>query len=109
MSNAVHEVIWLKMFLREINLLDLLIEPVIINCDNKSAIDFAKIRVENNRTEHIDVAYHFVREQVEAGGMVIVNYVLTNENKADLLTKVLPKVKHVLALESVGLFNVKLY
>ena len=42
--------------------------------------------VNHERTKHIDIAYHFVREVVQAG-MVKLFYINTKNNISDLLTK----------------------
>nr|XP_034194668.1 uncharacterized protein LOC117610925 [Osmia lignaria] len=64
-----------------------------INCDNRAAIDFAKSRIENSRTKHIDIAYHIVREQLEEG-LINLTFVPSNENLADGMTKGLKKIAH---------------
>ena len=40
-------------------------QPLTIYEDNNSAIDLTKNAKYHNRTKHIDIAHHFVREQVE--------------------------------------------
>ena len=41
-------------------------------------------------SKHVDIADHYVREQVERG-RISITYVPTNEMIADVLTKALPK------------------
>ena len=53
---------------------------------NQSAIYFSRNNTDNLSTKHIDVQYHFVREQLVAGVMSILK-IPTKENTADLLTK----------------------
>lgn len=50
----------------------------------------AKNPVGHARTKHIDVRYHFVREGVQDGA-IILKYVATDEMIVDILTKPLPK------------------
>lgn len=46
----------------------------------------------HGRSKHIDVRYHFIRECVERGEVVL-KYVNNNEQRADILTKALIKNK----------------
>ena len=56
--------------------------------DNQGAIGLAKNPVLHQRTKHIDIRYHFIRERVKGGDVQPV-YVSTKEQWADLLTKAL--------------------
>lgn len=60
--------------------------------DNKSAIALAKNPVHHDRSKHIDVKFHFIRESMETG-QVEVDYVRTQEQLADVLTKSLGRVQ----------------
>ena len=72
---------------------DLLVKyehPIIINCDNTSAISMSKNPTMHSRTTHIPIKYHFLREQVSQK-VVKLEYVDTKEQVADIFTKTLPK------------------
>jgi hypothetical protein len=60
--------------------------PLVMLCDNQSAIALAKNDTFHQRTKHIDVSHHFIREQIE-WGHIIIRYVPTTEQDADILTK----------------------
>ena len=47
----------------------------------------------HSRTKHIDIRYHFIRDLVESGSIVL-KRCGTNEQVADILTKALPVAKH---------------
>ena len=66
-----------------------MIEPCILMVDNNAAKSFAESERCNNRTKHIDIRLHFVRDYI-AKGKFIINYVKSADNVADLLTKILP-------------------
>lgn len=66
--------------------------PVLLYVDNKSAINLAKNPVFHGRSKHIDIRYHFIRDCVERGDIKL-EYVKTQEQRADTLTKALPIVK----------------
>ena len=55
-------------------------------CDNKSAISIAHNPVQHNRTKHIDVDRHFIKEKLDSG-LICTPYVSTNGQLADVLTK----------------------
>lgn len=56
--------------------------------DNVSAQFMTKNPVFHKRSKHIQIDYHFVREKVERGNL-LVNYVPTADQYADVLTKAL--------------------
>jgi hypothetical protein len=60
--------------------------------DNQPAIHVATNPVTSVKSKHIDIKYHFIREKVEAG-VVAVEYVASEDNPADCLTKPLEKIK----------------
>jgi hypothetical protein len=55
-------------------------------CDNESAIRMADNPVEHNRTKHIDIRYHFLRDHQPKGDIKIA-YVSTHNQLADIFTK----------------------
>lgn len=60
--------------------------------DNKSAIDLANNPVFHGRRKHIDVCYHFIRECVDLGKIVI-RHVISKKQSADILTKAMAATK----------------
>ena len=64
--------------------------PIIINCNNISAINMSKNPVMHSRTKHIPIKYHFLREQVSEK-VVKLEYVDTKEQVVDIFTKPIPK------------------
>nr|GEV59832.1 hypothetical protein [Tanacetum cinerariifolium] len=58
--------------------------------DNKSAIALCCNNVQRSREKHIDVRYHFIKEQVE-NGIVELYFVRTEYQQADIFTKPLPR------------------
>lgn len=87
---AACQAVWLRKLLAQITEYD--IGPVTLFIDNKSAIDLAKNPVFHGRSKHIDIRYHFIRECVE-NGEIIVKHVRSEEQRADLLTKALAAAK----------------
>ena len=60
--------------------------------DKKSAIALMKNLVFHGRTKHINTRFHFICECVE-GGQIIVDFIRTEEQRADPLTKALSAMK----------------
>lgn len=60
-----------------------------IKCDNTSAINISKNPVNHSMTKHIDIRYHFLREAVEDNACGL-EYVTTEDQLADIMTKALP-------------------
>ena len=67
-------------------------KPVVIKVDNKSAIALTKNPVFHGRSKHIHRTFHFIRECVE-NELVEVEHVPGTEQKADILTKSLGRIK----------------
>ena len=68
-------------------------EPVVIFCDNTSAINISKNLVMHTKTKHIAIKYHYLRELVQ-DKEVWMEYVNTKEQLADIFTKAFPREAH---------------
>ncbi|GJX22521.1 ribonuclease H-like domain-containing protein [Tanacetum coccineum] len=66
--------------------------------DNKSAIALCCNNVQYSRSKHIDVRYHFIKEQVE-NGVVELYFVRTEYQLADIFTKALPRKRFNFLIE----------
>ena len=60
-----------------------------LEVDNKGAGYMAENDINNKRTKHIDIRYHFIRNHI-ADKTVELFYIETNNNIADIFTKALP-------------------
>jgi len=67
--------------------------PAAVFADNMSAIDISYNPKINDRSKHIDVQYHYTRERIEEGELVLL-YVPSADNLADICTKGLPRPGH---------------
>ena len=70
-------------------------------CDSQSAIHLSKNTVYHERTKHIDVRLHFIRDIV-ANNEVVVSKISTLENLADIFTKPVSVVKFQAICEKLG-------
>nr|GEV93192.1 putative ribonuclease H-like domain-containing protein [Tanacetum cinerariifolium] len=57
-----------------------------IMCDNKAAIQISKNPVQHDRTKHVEVDRHFIKEKLEAG-IIELPFVKSSDQLADILTK----------------------
>ncbi|KAD2804715.1 hypothetical protein E3N88_38092 [Mikania micrantha] len=99
-TSAACQAIWLQRLLAEI--LGEKEEKVTIKVDNQSALALMRNPVFHGRSKHIDTRYHFIRECVE-DGRIDVKHVSGTEQKADILTKALPRLKHEEMKKKLGL------
>ena len=81
--SAIQEGKYLKSLIIEVTGFNLDFE---LNCDNQGTISLAKNPVKHQRTKHIDIKYHFIREEI-CNGFVNVVYIPTDKNVADTFTK----------------------
>lgn len=105
LSEAVKELTWLEPIIQEFQMrVNSTIGHPEVYCDNQSTVMFTRNCIENSRSKHIDLRYHFAREKLEQG-LFTLKYVATRENLADIFTKQLPKAQFEYLLMHV--FNLK--
>ncbi|PNX56197.1 putative copia-type protein, partial [Trifolium pratense] len=84
MAHATSEIIWLRRLLAHLQVeFD---SPTILHCDNQAAIHLASNPVFHERTKHIEVDCHFIREFVSKG-IISTVHVPTRSQQADIFTK----------------------
>jgi hypothetical protein len=84
------EAIWLRKLLT--GLFDLEMEATTILCDNQSCIKMTENPVFHDRSKHLEIRYHYICDLVQRGAIKL-QYVSTDEQVADVLTKPLSHVK----------------
>lgn len=87
-STAAKEAMWLRKLLHDIGYP--CASETTLYIDNQSAIQLIKNPVYHKRIKHIDVRYHYIREKVENKDLAI-EYIPSENQRADILTKALPK------------------
>lgn len=100
-ATCVCHAIWLRRLLEEINFPQGAATEIYL--DSKSAIELAKNPVHHERSKHIDVRFHFMREHIKEKNIELV-YVKSEDQVADIFTKPLPvklfeKFKNLLGMK----------
>ena len=98
-TSAICQGVWIARLVMEV--MGVKLEAVKIMVDNQSAIMLSKTSAHHNRTKHIDTRYHFIRDCIE-DGRVIIEHVKTEDQLADILTKSLGRVKFVELSAKIG-------
>jgi hypothetical protein len=78
----------------------------LLRVDNKVAIDLIKNLVHHGHIKHICIRYHFVRE-CATEGRIEVQFVGTEDQLADILTKPLPRASFLELKQRIGVIKVK--
>ena len=86
------EAIWLCKLI--IGFFDQKLDPTVIYCDIQSCIKLSQNPMFHDKSKHIEIKYHFIKDCVEKG-IVKLWYILTEEHIAYILTKALVKNKFV--------------
>ncbi|GMF12666.1 unnamed protein product [Phytophthora lilii] len=86
LSLCTQEVLWTRAMLKDLGHEQ--VGATVIWEDNQGAIGLASNAGYNARTKHVDIRHHFIRENV-ASDIIIVKYVSTTDQLADMLTKAL--------------------
>ena len=89
-TTAATQVLWLSRTLVE--LLGRKVNVVELKVDSKSALALAKNLVFHERSKHIRIKYHFIRDCLEDGS-IKASHIATTDQLADILTKSLGKSK----------------
>jgi hypothetical protein len=101
-ASGARQGVWLARLFSE--LLNKEAAPVTLFIDNKSTISLCKNLVLHESTKHIDLRYHYIRDCVEKG-TIMVDYISTNEQKADILTKPLSRTRFQKLCGKVGIVD----
>ena len=87
-----------------LGLFDVEIDVTDILCDNQSCIKMTENLVFHDKSKHIEIKYHFIRDMVQKGAVKL-KYVPTEEQVVDVLTKPLACVKFEFFQDKLGLIR----
>ena len=84
------EAVWIRRLLGELKVLSN--EPTHIFCDNQSSIKLSYNPVFHEKSKHFEIDFHFTRQKVEEN-IIKVEFIPSQEQPADILTKSLGRIK----------------
>lgn len=98
------ELLWITQVLRDFNVTCL--TPAVTYCDNQAAIAIATNPTFHERTKHIEIDCHFVRDKINEGFLKLLP-VRSSSQLADMFTKALPSSVMLPFMLKLGLSNLK--
>ncbi len=99
---AAKEAVWLRKFIRDLEIVPEADQPLVLYCDNSGAVANSKEPRSHKRSKHIERKYHLIREIVQRGD-VEVTKISTHDNLADPFTKTLVSKVFDRHLEGLGI------
>ncbi|KAL0549790.1 hypothetical protein IC582_014279 [Cucumis melo] len=103
MSLRICEEIWLQKVLYDLH--QECETPLKLFCDNKAAISVANNPVQHDKTKHVDIDQHFVKERLDSGSICI-PYIPSSRQVAEVLTKGLLKLNFDFCVSKLGLIDI---
>ncbi|CAL1360108.1 unnamed protein product [Linum trigynum] len=103
MASAVSEIIWLRCLFRELGIV--MASPTPLHCDNQAALHIAANPVFHERTKHVEMDCHFVRERV-VSREIEPQKISTHDQLADMFTKGLGADQFSFLSSKLGLHNI---
>lgn len=99
MRRVTAELAWLSRLLTEFDVPN--VTPIPLKCDSMPAIYIARNPIYHERTKHVELDCHFVREKL-LEGLISLHHVPTQHQIADLFTKSLAERPHHHLLSKLG-------
>ncbi|GKD98892.1 retrovirus-related pol polyprotein from transposon TNT 1-94 [Tanacetum coccineum] len=99
LSGCCAQILWMRSQLTDYGLG---FNKIPLYCDNKSTIALCCNNVQISRSKHIDIRYHFIKEQVE-NGVVELYFVRTEYQLADIFTKALGQERLDFLINKLGM------
>ena len=90
-SEATKEALWLRGLVSELLQVKEL-KTIVIYYDSQNAVSLSMNQVYHDKTKHVNVKYHFVRDMIKSEAIAI-EKISTNENVANMLREALPYEK----------------
>ena len=102
MATMACEMVWLKSFVQDLGIMTPM--PMPMHCDNQSAIFIAGNLTFHERTKHIEINCHFIREKVLMRVISTPHVSLSNQ-LADIFTKSIIGVSYDCLGSKLGMFD----
>uniref|UniRef100_A0A803LBV2 Uncharacterized protein n=1 Tax=Chenopodium quinoa TaxID=63459 RepID=A0A803LBV2_CHEQI len=98
-AKGITEVLWLKKLLRELGYAPK--KSCKLYCDNMAAIRISENPVQHDRTKHVEIDRHFIKDHLD-GKIITLPFVRSEDQLADILTKVVSTQAFGQALSKLG-------
>ena len=98
---ATKEVVWLKKFLSDLDIMRMKQVPITLFCDNSGVVAQSKYPRNHKKGKHIEKKYHIIRDIVTRGDVIVAKIDNAN-NQANPFTKALPQKTFESHLEGLG-------
>ncbi|CAL8154939.1 unnamed protein product [Prunus armeniaca] len=102
MAQGVCKLLWLRRLLRDLRFAPQ--KPMDLYCDNKAAIVIAYNPVQHDRTKHVEVDRHFIKENVDAE-IVSFPFISSEYQLVDVLTKAVSTTVFLNLLDKLGMHS----
>ena len=79
--------------------------PMNLYCDNKSAIEIVQNPVQHDRTKHVEIDRHFIKEKLESK-VLRLSYVKSEDQLTDIHTKAVSGKVFYGILDKLGLDDI---
>lgn len=83
-AKGVTEILWIRKLLNELQCCQT--QASLLYCDNKAAISISENLVQHDRTKHVEIDRHFIKEKLE-NNIISLPFVRSKDQLVDILTK----------------------
>ena len=101
-AKGITEILWLRKLLCELDFPPT--EACKLFCDNKAAIDISENPIQHDRTKHVEVDRHFIKEKLEKE-IISITHVRSEDQLADILIKEVSTEIFETSLSKLGIGN----
>lgn len=102
MASTTCEITWIVGVLQDMGITSC--SPCMLFCDNKAALEIAANPLYHERTKHIEIDCHLIREKIRQK-MITTSHIPSSLQLADIFTKALGKGQHTYLLSKLGVLN----
>jgi hypothetical protein len=102
LTYSAKEATWLARLLKQVNYKGNNVRPIKLYGDNQPSIQLVASKGHHERTKHVDIYYHYIKDQVK-DGYIVIQHVGTKDMATNGLTKPLDEMAHHRFLQQVSL------